>query len=106
MCVCVCEAYAASHPTSICVQVRGDDGEPVSSCIIFLLAPHHEVAIGDARFSCEEKRKKKNKKKKNKQLRTKTALLGRTALPHKNMFDHHRNFEELGQGQTFVMLGI
>ena len=49
----------------------------------------------------EEKKKKKKKR-----IRTKTALLGRTALPHKNMFYQHRNFEELGQGQTFLMLGI
>lgn len=56
----------------------------------------------------EEKKKKRREKKKKekKRIRTKTALLGRTALPHKNMFYQHRNFEELGQGQTFLMLGI
>lgn len=46
------------------------------------------------------------KKKKERKIRIKTALLGRTGLPHKNMFDHRGNSEELRRGQTFVMRGI
>lgn len=77
-----------------------DAGElaDVSCSIIFLFAASRgSIWWYNNRISGEKKERK---------IRIKTALLGRTGLPHKNMFDHRGNSEELRRGQTFVMRGI
>lgn len=65
---------------------------------LFSYLPRHEAAFGGTTTGFGEKKERK--------IRIKTALLGRTGLPHKNMFDHRGNSEELRRGQTFVMRGI
>lgn len=62
---------------------------------LFSYLPCHEAAFGGTTTGFEKRK-----------IRIKTALLGRTGLPHENMFDHRGNSEELRRGQTFVMRGI